>query len=393
MVGLRHPVRGKIILKKTVQALSVGILLVVLLAGGLFTLAQTETGRRWTAKLLVWAISTASGMAVEVGRLQGTIPFHIRLDRLSLADPAGPWFTGEDLVIRWSPTALLRGRVHVHEFTADLVRLERLPETGKSAKPSRREPPSWPRVLWRLQVQHLAVARLALGEALLEEQALFTLEARLTGGAGGEGTRFSFTLERMQGAAFKVAAAAVLRDAPRTLSVHVQAREAAGGLLSRFLGARGPLTLAFHGEGPLEDWRGDLTANLSGLGVVQAEVGLKAGEEPGLQARGTVTLTRRLLPEAVAPWFSPASRFTVAAHLQRNDSLVLDGFTLEAERILFHLSGSVDNAWKQCQGRFTLACTDLSPLGKMTGSRFGGNLRAEGDVTGPLLRPEVSLRL
>ncbi|MBP1726389.1 MAG: hypothetical protein H6Q51_1687, partial [Deltaproteobacteria bacterium] len=29
----------------------------------------------------------------------------------------------------------------------------------------------------------------------------------------------------------------------------------------------------------------------------------------------------------------------------------------------------------------------------MTGSRFGGNLRAEGDVTGPLLRPEVSLRL
>ena len=386
--------RGKIILKKTVQALSVGTLLVVLLAGGLFTLAQTETGRRWTAKLLVWAISTASGMAVEVGRLQGTIPFHIRLDRLSLADPAGPWFTGEDLVIRWSPTALLRGRVHVHEFTADLVRLERLPETGKSAKPSRREPPSWPRVLWRLKVQHLAVARLALGEALLGEQALFTLEAGLTGGAGGEESRFSLALERMEGPALQIAATVALAEAPsRTLLVHVQAREAAGGLLSRFLGARGPLTLAFHGEGPLEDWRGDLTANLSGLGVVQAEVGLKAGEEPGLQAQGTAALAPHLLPEAVAPWFSPASRFTVAAHLQRNDSLVLDGFTLEAERISFHLSGSVDSAWKQCQGRFTLACTDLSPLGKMTGSRFGGNLRAEGDVTGPLLRPQVSLRL
>jgi len=111
-------------------------------------------------------------MAVEVGRLQGTIPFHIRLDRLSLADPAGPWFTGKEsrhpLVADGTP----EGRVHVHELTADLVRLERLPETGKSAKPSRREPPSWPRVLWRLKVQHLAVARLALGEALLGEQAL-----------------------------------------------------------------------------------------------------------------------------------------------------------------------------------------------------------------------------
>jgi len=127
--------------------------------------------------------------------------------------------------------------------------------------------------------------------------------------------------------------------------------------------------------------------------VVQAEVGLKAGEEPGLQAQGTVSLTRRPAPGGRGAWFSPASRFTVAAHLQRNDSLVLDGFTLEAERISFHLSGSVDSAWKQCQGRFTLACTDLSPLGKMTGSRFGGNLRAEGDVTGPLLRPQVSLRL
>ncbi|MBP1726390.1 MAG: hypothetical protein H6Q51_1688 [Deltaproteobacteria bacterium] len=248
--------RGKIILKKTVQALSVGTLLVVLLAGGLFTLAQTETGRRWTAKLLVWAISTASGMAVEVGRLQGTIPFHIRLDRLSLADPAGPWFTGEDLVIRWSPTALLRGRVHVHEFTADLVRLERLPETGKSAKPSRREPPSWPRVLWRLKVQHLAVARLALGEALLGEQALFTLEAGLTGGAGGEESRFSLALERMEGPALQIAATVALAEAPsRTLLVHVQAREAAGGLLSRFLGARGPLTLAFHGACSRRPWR------------------------------------------------------------------------------------------------------------------------------------------
>ena len=384
---------GKLIVKKMVQALFVGTILVVLLAGSLFTLAQTETGRRWTAKLLVWAISTASGMAVEVGRVQGTIPFHIRLDRLSLADPVGLWFTGEDLVIRWSPTALLRGRLHVHEFTAGLVGLERLPDTGNRAAPGRREAPSWLRDLSRVRVEHLALDRLVLGEAVLGERALFTLEARLAGSARGEESRCSFTLERMEGAALKVAAAAVLRDAPRTLSVQVQAEEAARGLLANFLGVRGPLTVAFHGEGPLEGWKGELIANLSGLGAVQAEVGLEAGEEPALQAEGTVTLTPRLLPEAVAPWFSPASRFTVAAHLQRNDSLVLDGFTLEAERISFHLSGSVDSAWKQCLGRFTLACTDLSPLGKLTGSSFGGTLRAEGDVTGPLLRPEVSLRL
>jgi len=369
------------------------IALVVLLAAGLFALGQTEAGRSWAGRLLAQAISMGSGMAAEVGRLEGTIPFEIRLDRLSLRDEAGLWLTMEDLVIRWSPTALLRGRFHAGELTAGLVGLERLPETGKSARPTRREAPSWPRELSRLRVEHLAVTRLVLGEALLGERALFTVEARLMSDAGGEGSRFSFTLERMEGPALQIAATAVLADAPRTLLVHVQAEEAAGGLVSSFLGVRGPLTLAFHGEGPLERWQGDLTASLSDLGALQAEVGLQAGEEPVLQAKGTVTLTPRLLPEAVAPWLSPASRFAGSAHLMRDDSLVLDGFTLETGRISFHLSGSVDSAWKKCLGRFTLACTDLSPLGKLTGSRFGGNLRTEGEVAGPLLRPEVSLRL
>jgi translocation and assembly module TamB len=385
--------RYKIIVKKTVQVLFIGISLVVLLVGGLFALAQTETGRRWTAKVLVSAISTTSGMAAEVGRLQGTIPFDIRLDRLSLADPAGLWFTVEDLAIRWSPTALLRGRLHVHEVTAGLVRLDRLPEAGKRAAPTQREAPSWPRKLSRVRVEHLAVTRLAPGEALLGERALFTLDARLVGGAAGEGSRFSFTLARLEGPALTVTAAAELRDAPRTLWVHVQAEEAAGGLLATLLGVRGPLTVGFHGEGPLAGWKGDLTADLSGLGAVEAEVGLKAGEEPALQAQGTVTLTPRLLPEALAPWFSPASRFAAAAHLTRDDSLILDGFTFETRSIAFHLSGSVDRAWKQGQGRFTLICTDLSPLGNLAGSRFGGVLRTEGEVAGPLLRPEVTLKL
>jgi translocation and assembly module TamB len=385
--------RVTVIVKKTVQALLVGTALVGLLAAGLLALAQTEMGRRWSAQVLAWAISMGSGMTAEVGRLEGTIPFHIRLDRVSLADRAGLWLSGENLVVRWSSTALLRGRVHVNEATAGLVRLERLPETGKKAAPARREEPSWLRELFRLRVEHLAVDRLVLGKTLLGERALFTLEARLTGSARGEGGRFSFTLERVGGAALKVAAATVLTEAPRTLSVQVQAEEAAGGLLATFLGVRGPLTVAFHGEGPLDGWKGELVANLSGLGAVQAAVGLEAGEEPGLQAQGEVTLTPRLLPEVVASWFSPVSRFTVSAHRQRDDSLVLDGFSLDSGSISFHLSGSVDSAWKKCLGRFSLACTDLRPLGKLMGSRVGGVLRTQGEVAGPLLRPEMTLKI
>jgi translocation and assembly module TamB len=390
---MRNTLRGTTIVKKTVQALLVGTTLVVILAGSLFALAQTETGRRWAAKLLARVISTGSGMSGEVGRLEGTIPFHIRLDRLSLADQSGPWLTVDDLVIHWSPTALLGGRLHVGEITAGLIRLDRLPDTGTRAKPSRREPPSLPRELSRVRVDHLAVDRLILGEALLGERALFTLEARLAGSARGEGSRFSFTMERVEGTALKVAAAAVLAEGPRTLSVHLRAEEAPGGLLATLLGLKGPLTVAFHGEGPLEGWKGELTAGLSGLGTVQAVVGLKAGEEPGLQARGKVTLAARLVPGVVAPWFSPVSRFTVSAHLHRDDSPVLDEIALESEKISFHLSGSMDSTWKKCLGRFTLACTDLSPLGKLTGSRLGGALRTEGKVAGPLRRPEMTLKI
>jgi translocation and assembly module TamB len=372
-------------------ALGVGLAILALLLA--FGLAQTENGRVWAAQLLAGALSRATDTVVEVGNLDGLIPFRVRLDRLTARDPIGSWLQVEQLSLRWSPTALLKGRLHVHEFTVGLLRLDRLPETGKLAAPTRREAPSWSRELSRVRIEHLAVTRLVLGEALLGKRASFTVEARLMDDAGGEGNRVSFTLERMEGPALKVGAAAVLEEVPRTLLVHVQAEEAAGGLLANFLGVKGPLRVAFHGEGPVEGWQGDLTASLSDLGAVKAEVGLKAGEEPALQAQGTVTLTPHQLPEALAPWLSPASRFTLAAHLTGDDSLLLDGFSWETGSFSFHLSGSVDSAWKTCLGRFTLACTDLSPLGKLTGSRFGGVLRTEGEVAGPLLRPEVTLKL
>lgn len=104
-----------------------GLAALLMLLGILFALAQTNMGKRQLATSLATRLSTRQDIQVKIGRIEGLVPFDVRLDRLTAADGVGEWLVLENVAVRWSPAQLLRGRFYLNEISATTVWLERLP--------------------------------------------------------------------------------------------------------------------------------------------------------------------------------------------------------------------------------------------------------------------------
>lgn len=102
-------------------------------AVGLFLAAalvffQSEWGRGVLARGMESLLSSGSERRVVINGLHGFVPFEAKLKRLEIGDSGGVWLTGEDLLLRWSPLALLAGRVHMNEVSVSTVRVNRSPD-------------------------------------------------------------------------------------------------------------------------------------------------------------------------------------------------------------------------------------------------------------------------
>jgi len=153
----------KTISKKAALWTAVGAAILVILLAILFGLAQTEIGKRQVAKQVARGLGVASNARIEVGKIEGIIPFDCRVDRLISRDADGEMLALEHVNFRVSLGALLRGRFHVKELSASLLQLNRLPSKNKSDDTTPKKLPAWPSVLNRLSVERFAIARLVLG--------------------------------------------------------------------------------------------------------------------------------------------------------------------------------------------------------------------------------------
>jgi translocation and assembly module TamB len=85
----------------------------VVVAGGLL---QTPDGREALARAIERLASVPGTTELRLGTIAPGLPARLEVDRVTVADSAGPWLEARELVLAWRPAALLRGRVHVDEI-------------------------------------------------------------------------------------------------------------------------------------------------------------------------------------------------------------------------------------------------------------------------------------
>lgn len=250
-----------------------GILLA--LAAGLFGLLQTGFARDELRQQIAQA-TAGSANAVEIDTIEGLVPFDMRLIGLRVSDRDGVWLTADRVSLRWSPSALLAGRLQVDALIADTIDVARAPTSEQAEEPD--EPgPLIPELPVAIDLRQLSVARIALAAPVLGEPAAFSLEAQARLGDIADGLAATLNLRQLEGNTGTAAVDLAYRPDDDLLKLKADVQEPRGGVLGRLLGLprRSDLRLALDGEGPLDAWRGRLDATLDGRSLLDltAEIG------------------------------------------------------------------------------------------------------------------------
>ena len=205
-------------IKKTLKWLTVTCALLLIVMVAVFAVLQTTFVKSLVIRWIGAAVSGPGG-SMTPGKVQGLIPFDLRIDHLVLADKEGDWFLVDGFVFRISVAQLLRGRLNVREIQAREVRLERLPETGEVEKKGEQA------VTWHvpplpgIRVERVQLDEFFVGAPILGRDMTFSVDGRLASHAADRSIKGIFQVKRVDGPVGEADLSWTVSGPPADLSV------------------------------------------------------------------------------------------------------------------------------------------------------------------------------
>lgn len=319
------------------------------------TAAAQEDDRSYLSDLLEGYLS-GGGSTVSIRGFEGALSSRATIRQISIADDQGIWLTLNNIVLDWSRSALLRGEVSVNELSAEEIILARAPisSTDASLPPPEASGFSLPDLPVSVDIGKIAAARLELGETLLGQPFEGQLEANLTL-SGGEGATKLTLLRTDSGPAAQIALTASYGNESGVLAIDLDAREAAGGIVTTLAGLPGapPVELTVKGQGPLTDYTAQIRLASEGQERLAGEVEVRAGEAGQTAFRADLSgdMAPLLLPD-YATFFGNDLRLAANGQRAADGRLVLDTFDFRTRAMT--LAGSLVLAADGLPERFAL---------------------------------------
>ncbi len=252
------------------------IALVLCLIWPLSLAAQDDGEDRGFLTGLLESSLGGEGRTVRIEGFAGAFSSEATIAQITIADDEGVWLTLNDVVMAWTRSALLRGRIEIDKLSVSEIDVARKPLPAPGTPPAPEATPfALPELPASLVIQELDIARVALGEPVLGEALAVSLtgSAQLANGAGDVTLRAARIDEKQ--AQFNIAGS--FNNETRELMLDMDLTEAEGGLLSGLMNVpdRPSLDLKVNGSGPLNN--------------LQATLALRTDDTPRLD--GTVTTT------------------------------------------------------------------------------------------------------
>jgi translocation and assembly module TamB len=272
-------------------------LLVLLLA--IFVWLNTDLGRRYVVRQIN-NLEMASGLDIDVGRIEGSVFGELIVHDIQLKDPKGLFFSAPRATMNWRPFSYLRNQIDIRGLDIPQARLMRIPEL-RAGDPNA---PLLPDI--DIDIGRLTIGRILVDPRVTGYRHLLTVSGRAKVAEG----RAQVALDTVAIAApgFPGGDKLILRlDAvPEANRFDMAARvEApAGGFVAGLTGLDKPLVAALDGKGSWASWRGRARAMVGGEGLANLSIGARDGTisvdgplRPGLMtAEGPL---RRLLSPTV----------------------------------------------------------------------------------------------
>lgn len=348
----------------------------IVLIGAALLLLNTDPGRRFLVDQ-VNRFETASGLGVQIGRIDGSVYGGMILRDVRVRDPKGVFATAPRIRLDWRPFAYLRNHIDIRAVAAPLITVARLPELREV--PADPDAPLLPDL--DIDIGRLSVERLVLEPPVIGRRQVVAVngsariadrraQVRLDADARGGGDRLRVLLD------------AVPDD--NRLQIEARLRAPAGGVVAGLAGLDAPLAVDIDGRGDWRRWAGNARARLGSDALADLAITARDGT---FQLSGPVR--PGLVVPALASLTAPALRIEATAALaeRRADTR----FALRSAALAVEGQGEIDLARNRFGNlRVEAALTEPAAIAP---DLSGRDIRLALLLDGPFARPLVDYRL
>jgi translocation and assembly module TamB len=238
--------------------IALGVLL--LLIAGIFFGINTDVGRRFVVDKIN-DLEMASGLDVDIGRIEGSIYGKLTIHELTLKDTKGIFFTAPVAELDWSPFSYLNKHLDIESLNIPQARLRRLPVLRPGDDSNA---PMLPDL--DIDIGRLSIGRLGMDAAVTGQRHLLSLDGRAKIADGR--AQVALNAGALTGAGIAGGDRLVLRldavpDANR-FDVNARVQAPANGFVAGMTGIKQPLVAAVNGRGSWANWQGRAQAMLGG---------------------------------------------------------------------------------------------------------------------------------
>lgn len=288
IVAARRPLWQRI-----VKWIAIAIAAIVLLLGAIVLGLNTDPGRRFVADQ-IGGYTTASGLNIKVGRIDGSLYGAMRLSDVRISDPRGVFVTSPRLDVDWRPFAYVNNHIDVRNVESALITMRRNAELKETPAGDPNAP-----ILPDLDID---IDRLRVGRFVMEAPVSGARHiARFDGQAHIADRRAELTVDavalRAPGVAGGDVARVVLDAVPDDDRLNLDVRLAApvNGVVAQMAGLKAPLNATVTGRGSWRQWNGRALATLGGGQLADLNLTARNGHfevcgitRPGLYLEGPV---------------------------------------------------------------------------------------------------------
>ena len=316
MIWLKRILTWMLRLLGGLVAVSIALFVVATLLGGF-----SRTGSQFLADRIAAVVSTDNRQIT----LSGTGPLlssEFSVERITVSDSQGVYASIEDLALDWTPRDLIRKRFTAERISARQVTVSRPPLPSAEPEPETDEPFSLP---VEIDIATISLPSIKIGAALAERD--FALSAQGSLQIVGDTIGSRLTATRLDEPGNNAVVDLLYAPNDNQLRVNLDYQEPAAGLLGQQLQLPGqpPLAIEIDGDGPLDNWAGEIIASLDGERTITIDATHR------LEADGTRTVTAAggglfsgLMPPELRDIFAGETAIDVAAALGADGSVAIE---------------------------------------------------------------------
>jgi len=262
------------------------VVALAVLAVGLLLFLNTQPGKTFLIRQIA-ALKMESGMAIEVGRIDGSIYSDMVIHDLVLRDPKGVFAVSPQVHVVWRPFRYINNHISVQLLESPLVVLARSPQFNQT--PTDPNAPILPDL--DIDVDRMKLARFILAKPVIGQKREIAIDG-VTHIADG---RAQLSANAVVDSGDRLAASLDAVPAQNRLAMKGTLTAPKGGVIAAMTGLTDGVTATLDGKGTWQAWDGRLVATSPKGELANIALAARDGNftakgplRPGLVFAGTV---------------------------------------------------------------------------------------------------------